>query len=387
MPRVSVIIPSYNHARYVGDAVESVLTQDSLDVEIIVVDDGSTDSTQNVLQKYSSAAVRVIRQTNKGLLGARNRGILESSAPILCFLDADDLLLPGSLHFLLNVLDKQPEVGLVTGGRVSVDSNGNKLVSNLLKPNNLQVEDLLVDNPIIPSGVMVRRNWLDIVGGFETKREFDPTGDWDLWVRLAYMNCKIEWVEKPVVAYRVHMDQMSQDPSRMRHAMLLVLDKFYANTRIPQLLEDLKPRAYGNLYVRSACKYFLAGMHGSGANDLDNAIRLNPIFSKSDYKELTNLLIGWAQSPQSKDPVSFLENIRRNLPTQLKGLDNPLKKAIASIMLKPIFNRNSQTSRRSTKWKIIKAVQYDHSLLLNRGVIRLFVEAWIPIVGKKKGTG
>lgn len=376
MARVSVIIPSYNSAFCVSDAINSALNQKFDDIEIIVVDDGSTDSTQDVLQKYRSASVRVISQVNKGLLGARRTGILESSAPLLYFLDADDALLPGSLHLLFSILDSHPEIGLVTGGTEYVDSDGRKLGLNISRPKGLDVDNLLLNNPITVSGVMVRRHWFDMVGGFDTRRIYDPTGDWDLWLRLAYAGCKIEWVEKPIVAYRIHPSQMTQDPGRMRDAMFLVLDKFYTNDKIPKRLEDLKPKAYGNVFVKSACRYFLAGMMDKGMDDFSQAIRTDPSLCKDESKELMDMLIGWAQSAQSKDPVVYLENIKHALPDYLKQLEKPLKKAIALVILKPLFDGGRQVWL-NKKREIVKAIRNDISWLLNRGVIRMLFESWI----------
>jgi glycosyltransferase involved in cell wall biosynthesis len=122
---VSVIIPCYNHARYLGQAIESVLDQSYPRVEIIVVDDGSTDHTTQVAARYSG--VHYVRQENQGLSAARNTGLRQSRGDFPVFLDADDLLLPGALEAGLNCLKTQPEAAFVSGHYRYIQEDGSFL--------------------------------------------------------------------------------------------------------------------------------------------------------------------------------------------------------------------------------------------------------------------
>ena len=127
MPRVSVIIPTYNRANMVGDAVQSVLEQSYADWELIVVDDGSQDNTRDVLADYSDPRIRYIYQENRKLPGARNTGIRAGTGEYVAFLDSDDLFTPGKLERQVAVLDRSPDVGLVASGWTEVDAQRNPL--------------------------------------------------------------------------------------------------------------------------------------------------------------------------------------------------------------------------------------------------------------------
>src|SRR5919112_3168501 len=119
---VSVIIPSYNHAHYLGEAIESVLSQSYRNFEIIVVDDGSTDNTSEVASHYEE--VRLVRQENRGLAGARNSGLAEAEGEYLVFLDADDRLLPRALEVNLTELAAHPQCALVAGYQWLIEADG-----------------------------------------------------------------------------------------------------------------------------------------------------------------------------------------------------------------------------------------------------------------------
>src|SRR5712672_3063531 len=126
MPKVSIIIPAYNQARFLGVAIESALRQTFSDLEVIVIDDGSTDQTRQVAAGFGDR-IRYIHQDNTGLPGARNRGIRESSGEYLCFLDSDDFYHPDKLQRQVELLDADPEIGFVYCDIVTTDEAGQPL--------------------------------------------------------------------------------------------------------------------------------------------------------------------------------------------------------------------------------------------------------------------
>src|SRR5438045_2731868 len=121
MPDVSVVIPSYNRAHLIGETLDSVLAQDVPGMEILVVDDGSTDATEAVVLGRYGDRVRYVRQANGGPACARNTGIREASAPLIAFLDSDDLWSPGKLRKQLEMLRRDPSLGLVFTGTQTMD--------------------------------------------------------------------------------------------------------------------------------------------------------------------------------------------------------------------------------------------------------------------------
>src|SRR3712207_1908731 len=124
-PLVSVVIPCYNQAHFLGEAIESVLAQSYPNVEIIVVDDGSTDATSEVARSYPK--VRLVRQENQGLSGARNAGLARSEGEYVVFLDADDRLLPEALETGVEYLEARPECAFVSGPCNRITADGSPL--------------------------------------------------------------------------------------------------------------------------------------------------------------------------------------------------------------------------------------------------------------------
>jgi glycosyltransferase involved in cell wall biosynthesis len=200
MSAISVIIPTYNHAAFVGEAIQSVLGQTFRDLELVVVDDGSTDATQEVLGQVGDPRLCVVRQANAGLLAARSAGVNATTAPFVTFLDADDVFLPDTLATMEQYLRAHPDVGLVAGGVRYIDSAGRVLGEHVAMPASLDVADLLLHNPITVSGILLRRTWYERVGGFATGRVYDACGDWHLWLRLRAAGCPFGWVERAVVS-------------------------------------------------------------------------------------------------------------------------------------------------------------------------------------------
>jgi len=206
-PQVSVIIPTYNRGWIIKEAIDSVLAQDYTEFELIVVDDGSTDHTSDVLDSYRSV-IKVLSQKNKGVSAARNRGIAQASGKFIAFLDSDDLWLPQKLSTQVEFFNKTPdalicqteEVWIRNGLRVNPKKRHKKPSGMIFK---LSLELCLVS----PSAVMIKRSLFDRVG------EFDETllacEDYDLWLRIS---CRfpIHFIDTPLIFKRGgHDDQLS----------------------------------------------------------------------------------------------------------------------------------------------------------------------------------
>ncbi len=185
---VSVVIPAWNAEAWVGRAVESALAQDHEPKEIIVVDDGSTDGTADVLAAYGRR-IRLVRQTNRGLPAARNAGLRAARGTLVAFLDADDRWLPGKLAAQVALMRERPDLGFCATEAWLEDEAGRRLGrwrDEGRLPGRTFLETLFARNAAVPgsaSAVMVRRELALAVGGFdETLRAHE---DVDLWMRLA----------------------------------------------------------------------------------------------------------------------------------------------------------------------------------------------------------
>jgi glycosyltransferase involved in cell wall biosynthesis len=373
-PSVSIIMPAYNTALYIAEAIHSVLEQTYTDFELVVVDDGSTDETPQIIASIHDPRIRVIRQPNAGLSAARNTGLRESTAPLVTFLDADDRFMTDKLEVLVGYLENHPETGLVVGSERYIDQAGHTIKEAHELPVKLALPELLFENPICVSGVLLRREWLNRAGLFD--EQLRACEDWDLWLRLLLAGCQISRIDHDVVAYRVHPGQMTRQSERMRTAILSMLNKTFAQPELPEFLRAYKNRAYASGLIHAAMYAYLSGECDKGQRDLAEAIRLDPTFKDHRYQRLVELLVGWSNDPRSADPTGFLQRIIENTPAGHPGLSVPLRRAIADALLAPLFGSSRETWR-LRKWYLIRVILNKPEWLLNRGVVRMLVYTWL----------
>jgi len=214
-PLVSVIIPTYNRGWILKEAIDSVLAQDFRDFELIVVDDGSTDNTRQILDSYHQDLM-VVRQPNRGVSAARNRGIAAAGGGLIAFLDSDDLWLPRKLSnqvvfFNSNpeaVINQTEEIWIRNGVRVNPKTRHHK-------PSGMIFEPSLALCLVSPSAVMIKRSLFDEVGLFD--EDLPACEDYDLWLRISW-RYPVHLIETPLIIKRGgHADQLSKAPG---------LDKF-----------------------------------------------------------------------------------------------------------------------------------------------------------------
>ena len=205
MPKVSVITAAYNHVEFVQQSVESVLNQTYKDFEHIVVDDGSTDGTAEVLRSFGTQ-IKYFRQQNCGTAAAINRGIRESSGEYIAILDSDDVWLPEKLDRQMRCFAQQPEAGMVYSRAQIIDRRGE--VSNQGEPIGHSVGDfdcaykeILKDDGIPVLTALTRRECFDDVGFFDERLK--AISDWEFWFRLA-LKWKIVFLPDVLALYRVH---------------------------------------------------------------------------------------------------------------------------------------------------------------------------------------
>lgn len=376
IPSVSVIIPAYNQALYIAQAIQSVLEQTYPHFELIVVDDGSTDETPGILAVLHDPRIHIVRQPNAGLSAARNRGLRESSAPLVTFLDSDDYFLADKLEVMVRFLQDHPDVGLVAGEVKYINNSGKTIREPVEVPTKLALPELLCENPICVSGILLRRMWLERVGVFD--ESLRACEDWDLWLRLLAAGCVMAWVDHPVVAYRIHSNQMTRQSDRMRKAILTVLEKFFAQPDLPQRLHAYNRIARASGLVHASAYAYLANEFDKGQRDLAEAIQIDHTLKDQQYKRLVQLLVGWSEDPRLTNPADFLQRIINNPPPRLAGLGVQLRRSMADVILAPLF-RGSRECWRNHRHDLLRVILYKPDWLLNRGVLRMIADAWLSI--------
>jgi glycosyltransferase involved in cell wall biosynthesis len=239
-PRVSVVIPAHNAERYIGAAVRSALDPPAPDVEVLVVDDGSTDQTATVVRAIGDARITVISiDASGGPSRPRNVGIERARAPYVSFLDSDDLLKPGKLAASVAALDRHPSAGFAFNDYEKMDEDGNVFETSFsyaypvfrglkaepatdrwrLIPQAELARGLIYENFIGTSGVVVRRDLAKALGGFDETIAFAE--DLDFWFRLAHCGGALYCADVGH-SYRVHAASIVRGRSYLPHAVALV---------------------------------------------------------------------------------------------------------------------------------------------------------------------
>jgi len=250
MLKVNVIIPAYNAQDYIRDSVESVLLQTYDNVEIIVINDGSTDKTPEILASFGKK-IRVIHQENKGLSEARNAGIQAANGQLIAFLDSDDLWLTEKIEKQAALFTKDPQLGFAYTG-ISIFGQGAGKDFKDIKPKFYRghvLRELFCYPFITVSSAMVKKICLDEVGLFDP--ENPSTQDYDLWMRLAE-RYRVDFIDEPLVRYRVHDSAMSRNRVFMLNWTLHVIEKQLCRT--PRVFRDFPSRIFfttKNLFLRA----------------------------------------------------------------------------------------------------------------------------------------
>lgn len=225
-PSVSVIIPTHNRCDMLRNAIQSVLDQTYRDFEVVIIDDASNDKTCEIVENFNDDRIRYIRHTeNKGGSASRNSGISYARGRYIGFLDDDDEWLPTKLELQINRFQKRPNVDVVVCG-YSVRDNDNKVIDSVSPKNSGNIYgDLLWDNTITTSTVLIKR---DILGdSYRFDPELPRLQDWDMWLRLAKTSI-FDYIEEPLVIYNIHdNNRISTDSVALLVARMRILEKYW----------------------------------------------------------------------------------------------------------------------------------------------------------------
>ena len=311
LPLVSVIIPTYNRSRLLRLAVESVLAQTYPHVEVIVVDDGSTDDTAKVMAQYAGRVTH-IRQANQGVAAARNRGIQAASGEYLTCLDDDDLLLPTKLERQVRVLVSRPGIGLVHCRFYFANGDGDNLYKAKLLPEGEILKELIGNNFIWSGAPLVRRHCFDRVGLFDEEIS-SVTADWEMWLRIAQAGYRFACVQEILGVYRVHQQSMMSDVAKLERGVFAVLERAFSNSNVPAEAVAVKDQIYGDFRAWISCRYYAARQWDDAQRNLSETLALHPHL-RADPTALVELFASDALSARVADPFGFIADVLDHLP-------------------------------------------------------------------------
>ena len=213
-PRVSVIVPTFNRAHLVAETIDSILSQTFKDFELIVVDNNSTDNTEQVIKSYTDDRIRYFKHPNNGIIAVnRNYGIGKAKGEYIAFCDDDDLWMPNKLEKQIAELERDDGAGLVCSNEIAFDQNGNygPMIRRELKDSDFTLESLVWTNRISSSTVLVRRTVLDDVGVMDEDPAIAAGEDYELWLRIA-RKYRIAYIHLPLEKYRTHPNTYRKGP-------------------------------------------------------------------------------------------------------------------------------------------------------------------------------
>lgn len=383
---ISVVIPTYNHAHFLADAITGALKQSYAPVEIIVVDDGSTDNSRSLVASFGER-VRYIWQENRGLSGARNTGIGAAQGEYIALLDADDFWEPAYLATAHAILAADPALGAVYTGLHFVNSKGERLPQPCVAtvPSD-QLYDRLLDGEFFaPSAVLIRRACFTEVGLFD--EALRASEDWDMWLRVA-RTYPFAGIAQPWLNYRVHGNNMSADPEYMLRYQTMVVQKHFG---APKGDVEQWPLARRRMWAATtyfaAQGYFLRNDDAKGRSYLQQAFEANPALMENVdlFYEL-----GCVDQPlgQRGDPATL--NLAKNAATLLAALDAIFAEptllpyvrtkratafAYANLALGMLAYNSQQPEKARAFW--LHALRYAPRLALQHGFLLRLLKSFV----------
>jgi glycosyltransferase involved in cell wall biosynthesis len=324
-PRVSFVVPTYNYARFVTQAVDSLLEQDFEALEVIVIDDCSTDATQQALQRYDSdPRVKLVHHSvNQGHIRTYNEGLEMAAGEFVGMLSADDVCLrPDAIARQVALFDGDPEVGFVYSPLTYVDESGS-LLNVIRRWSNDSVHDGLVEfrdlaftNFILASGTLVRASCHREVGYYDTRLRH--AGDWDLWLRLA-AHFRVGYVADAMYGWRLHEGNMHASSiarDEADHDLVLTLTRAFAAlpSSAPAELQALRQPAMLRVAVRAIDHDRRWDRIGAAWRRAGRAIRVHPkvLTDRGFHVAITKLAIRSVLGPVVVNKVLAFQ--RRSSP-------------------------------------------------------------------------
>lgn len=384
MPTVSVVIPTYNTAGYVTRAVDSVLAQTYQDLEIIVVDDGSTDATRERLAPYGNR-IHYLYQENQERAAARNTGIRYAQGEYVAFLDADDYWLPSKLEQQVAAFDKHPETGMVYSQVYVVDRHGHCLHTSgrgtggkpELPPTIFC--KLLVGNLVPSPTPLIRRDGIEKIGGFDT--EVIPCEDHDYWVRLS-RHFSIIGLEQPLACYQ------PSGPALLRK--MAAKNAQDAVVRLVEKQRDASLCPPSNWSLALALAWFTGaivdlglGRIAEGQARLDKALVGEPHLLVIHRDRVLDILGNLAAQlcegePSARAGECFVRAVCAALPPALRPAI-PMHQALGQLYAIRFYQANWRDDRRSVLASLGPMVLHNPRWLGNRGTWSV---AFCALVGR-----
>lgn len=243
---ISVVVPVFNGEKTIEETINSICNQTFKDIEIIIINDGCTDSTIEIVKKNPDSRIKIFTYPNAGLSASRNRGISQAKRKYISFIDADDLWTPDKLELQWKALQDNPQAAVAYSWTDYIDESSQFLKSGRrVKINGDAFGKLLASNFLENgSNPLIRKQALEKVGGFD--ESLSAAEDIDMWLRLA-ADCEFVCVEKPQILYRISTNSMSTNLKRQETEYFKVIERGFNYSKADKL-QHLKKQSISHLY-------------------------------------------------------------------------------------------------------------------------------------------
>lgn len=279
-PVLTLVTPAYNQGRYLAQTIESVLAQD-VPLDYVVIDDGSSDETPQVMTRYAGR-IRGERQTNMGQVRTLNKAWSAASTPYIAYLSSDDILYPGALRKLVDVLEGDPSIVCVFPDCDLIDDGSHVIKRNVCRP--FDLADLVIAQECyIAPGAVFRRSAFEAAGGWNPAFRLAP--DREFWMRLAAFG-QFHFLRETLAGYRFHPSSLSyrEVSEAQSREYIQVLDDYFQLPSVPAHIRSRSQEAYGQAHLVLARNRFRAGDWRRGLELYREACRLHPPLRHPRYK-------------------------------------------------------------------------------------------------------
>lgn len=378
MPRVSVIIPTYNRCAYVQEAIDSVLAQTYTDYEIIVIDDGSTDGTGEALRERYGGRIRYVLQDNQRQSAARNTGVRMAEGELLAFLDSDDRFLPFYLQEQVAALAANPNCGLVCCGAYLIDQAGARIGTEIRPWEVASIPDLehcIIACPILLGYVLLQKRHYVRVGGLDHALQVHE--DWDLFLRLLLSGVSFAWNKAILCEYRVHPGSVQHDALASVDAIERLIEKALTDPRVPASVSGRAAEIRLHHAVDMMGRCFGAGAHDMAMARLTWALAHDPRLGDERSGRVLQALVDGVQWGATPDPYERLVAALGAIAPQVDIAKREQRAALAVAAQRGFYVSWSLKRYRSVLRSFLRAAWRAPKWLANRGTWSILLRsAW-----------
>lgn len=287
-PRVSVIIPTHNHAHFLEECLSSVKAQTYHNYEVIVVNNGSTDNTEEIVHNLAWDKLRYHYQADTGsVAGPRNTGIRLAKGKYMAFLDSDDLWYKNKLEKIIAVLENDSSIDIISHDLFISREGKTKRLVKCGPLGKDMVKSLLLRNCLLGSATTVKKSVMLEVGGFDENKDFKHVEDCETWIRIAYLGKKFYFLNEALGEYRVHSSNLSNDFECVLNNAKNIINKHFKKVRndFPLYCYFLYFHRLSNIYFKRATQYFFRKKYKESIRDLIHSFILSPFSVPSNIAD------------------------------------------------------------------------------------------------------